>query len=97
MEFTCKQLVDSFAEKYIEGIAYKTREEWFAIFDIIQKEYKEHSKCLICEESTYSREGVYRYNSTKIACENGIFYVGDETITFIIQVNYCPICGKKLD
>jgi len=96
MEFTCRQLVDSFTKRYIEDMANKTKDEWFAIFDIIYKEYKRTNKCPICEHNNNSMDGKYYYGDTKVGCQGGIFCVVDDIISFVIRANHCPICGKKI-
>ena len=90
MNFTCEQLIDSFTKKYIEDVGSQTYFELFAIFDLIMKEYKETNKCPICAN------GQYRYNRTNISCQNEIFYVGNDVISFAMKVNYCPVCGKYI-
>jgi len=94
MEFKIEQLVDSFTKKYIEDVAYKTNNELFAIFEIIMKEYKETNKCPICEGD--NDEGRYHYNNAYIGCSHGIFTVMNDVISFAMNANYCPICGKKI-
>lgn len=96
MEFKVEQLVDSFTKRYIEDIAYKTKEQWYAIFDIINEEYKKTNECPICSDQKGSSEGRYYYGDTKIGCQNEIFCIFDDVISFVIKANYCPICGKKI-
>jgi hypothetical protein len=96
MKFTGEQLVDSFTKRYIEDIGHKTYNELFAIFDIIIKEFKVTGGCPICKENEHSIEGHYNYNNAHVACEYGYFAVNNDIITFAIQANHCPICGKYI-
>lgn len=93
MEFKIEQLVDSFTKRYIEDVAHKTNNELFAIFDIIEKEYKETNKCPICESKN---KGQWGYNNARIGCDHGIFCVMNDVISFTMRANYCPVCGKKI-
>lgn len=91
MEFTYKQLVDSFTKKYITDIGNQIYFELFAIFDLIMKEYEETNKCPICTNEEYG------YNNTTIIYKDKFFYVGNGIVSFGMKVNYCPICGRHIE
>ena len=99
MEINSEKIINSLAEKYINDLAVKCKDEIYAIFDIIIRHYKEKEICLICEgdiryDGHYSRH--YYYNNCRIACDNDIFVIINDPFQLVIQANYCPICGREL-
>jgi hypothetical protein len=78
--------------KYINDIAAMGNNEIYAVFDIIQKQYKETNECPIC-----NGDNRYRYCDLRIGTNgNHFFIINDCTTNLCIPVNYCPICGKKI-
>lgn len=91
MNFTTDQLVDSFTKRYLEDVSNKATDELFAIFEIIETEYRETNECPVCK-----RDGEYSYTYTQVYCNNGIFAVINNPFAFRMLANYCPICGKNI-
>lgn len=90
MEINPENLIKALAEKYVEDLVWKSKDELYAIFEIIMKKYKEDGVCPICDDEHFY------YNNCRVVCEYSYFIVLNKPFELVIQANYCPICGKKL-
>jgi hypothetical protein len=92
-EITKSEILRTAMDKYIEDMYQANKDELYAIFEIINKEYKKTGKCLLCNGSRYS------YNSKIMGAELGHFVIfnGLHSPCLAIQANYCPICGKNIN
>ena len=97
MEINSDKIINSLAEKYVNDMVQKCKDEQYAIFDIIIKQYKENSICPICskKDNKYN-EGHYNYNECRVFCNDSHFGILNPPFSLVIQANYCPICGREL-
>lgn len=95
MEFENKEekIIQALAEKYVNDIITKNKDELYAISEIINKEYKETNICPICNVDGYR----YRYNDKTIVAQYGNFLIMDGDLDYLLMdINYCPICGRSI-
>ncbi len=91
-DFTKDDFAKAMIDKYINDIVTANKDEIYAIFEIINNQYKESGKCPICNEG-------YGYNNKiiRVEAKYGHFIIADGDSSYLtIQANYCPICGKSI-
>lgn len=91
-EISKSEILRTAMDKYIEDMYVANKDELYAIFEILNKEYKETGKCSLCNGSRHT------YNSKSMGAELGHFIIfnGLHSPYLAIQANYCPICGKSI-